>query len=78
MKLVTLIAPRRDGTVVATVDGTEYTFKGEPLECDVPEAVATKLLAMPDRFRRVPRAKKVKENGLHDASGGGQGENPTE
>lgn len=38
MKLVTSIAPRKDGTVVVTIGERDYVFAGAPLACDVEDA----------------------------------------
>ena len=44
MKLFTSIPPRKDGTVIVRLDGASYTFRGEPLECDVEDEGHAELL----------------------------------
>jgi hypothetical protein len=45
MNLSTDIKPRTDGTVrVLGQDGKTYTFKGEPLECDIEDEATLKRL----------------------------------
>lgn len=44
MKLYTSIPPRKDGTVIVRLDGSTYTFAGEPLGCDVADEGHAELL----------------------------------